>query len=67
MCVCSLSAAGEGGWERRGAQTLQLGSHGLEPALCPSPKSMVWQVPVGEGSVRWDQTEGWVQHPQSRT
>lgn len=34
---------------------------------------MVWQVPLGEGSVLWDQTESHLagtqpsQHPQSRT
>lgn len=58
MCLHSLSVAGEGGWEKRGVQTLQFGSYSLEPALyqskvekrshkAPKPKLMVWQVPVG--------------------
>lgn len=34
----SASVAGEGGWEKRGTQTLHFGSHRLEPAWYQSPK-----------------------------
>lgn len=36
MCLHSLSVAGEGGWEKRGAQTLQFGSYSL---LCTKVQS----------------------------
>lgn len=60
--------------EERGPNTLRIGGYRLESALYQTekekrshgqnPKLMVWQVPVGEGSVLWDQTESHLAGPQ---
>jgi len=63
MHLHSLSEAGEGSWEKRGAQTLCTSAaiglsrfcikvqSGGKKAMAPNPRLMVWQVPLGEGSV----------------